>query len=230
MSQSTGFENRWTLLPKPGSRFRFFCALMLASCSPVLTAPTFIVPLATNQVVPAVRNSNGIGLGILDFQGPSIGYAVTVSNLSSILAADIRMGIPGQSGMSITALYPTPSQACGLATGLVYNPASDCSTFFNCSAALGPRLQACPAGFTLGINSTSCTAAPDFDCPLPQPLPFAQGTVNGILAEGLLDAASISGLSSRDPISAVLAAAQSSQLYLDIRTTSYLAGELRGNF
>ena len=45
------------------------------------------------------------------------------------------------------------------------------------------------------------------------------GTVNGILAEGLLDAASISGLSGRDPITSVLAAAQASQLYLSIRTT-----------
>lgn len=54
-------------------------------------APTFIVPLATNQVVPAALNSAGVGLGILDFQGSSIGYAVTVSNLSGILAADIRV-------------------------------------------------------------------------------------------------------------------------------------------
>lgn len=87
----------------------------------------------------------------------------------------VSQGVPGQAGMSMTVLYPTPAQACGISTGLVLNPASGCSTFFDCSAAMGPRLQACPNGSAVGTDSTSCTAAPECDCPLSQPLPFAQG-------------------------------------------------------
>lgn len=45
------------------------------------------------------------------------------------------------------------------------------------------------------------------------------GFVNGILAEGLLQAHDIKGLGGNDAILSLLAAAQSSQLYVSVRTT-----------
>lgn len=89
----------------------------------------------------------------------------------------LMQGIPGGKGPIIASLYPTPAQACGLEPGLQANPATDCRTFFNCSAAMGPQSVACPEGTILGSGSTSCTPPDQSKCPALQPVFFTQGIV-----------------------------------------------------
>lgn len=106
------------------------CALLLAACSPSQAAPTFI-PLATNHVVPAVHESDAVGLGILDFQGSSVGYAVTVSNLSSILAVDISLVScvsPSTSHDAWSAVCAPKWQSCAWQHAKEHH-ASDCSAY-----------------------------------------------------------------------------------------------------
>ncbi len=70
---------------------RLFLWAVLLAAPGLQAAPTFLVPLASNIAVPAATGSTGVGLGVLDFQPGAVGFAVTISNLSDILAADIRM-------------------------------------------------------------------------------------------------------------------------------------------
>jgi len=78
---------------------------------------TYTADLSGKDVVPAVETTaTGSATFTVDATGTRIQFALSVSNITDVIAARVRVGKPGGNGSGVLILYPGPTRS-GAFTG-----------------------------------------------------------------------------------------------------------------
>jgi hypothetical protein len=108
---------------------------------------TYTAELSGKDVVPAVETTaSGSASFTVDAAGTRIQFALSVSNITDVIAARVKVGKPGSNGSGVLILYPGPTQS-GTFTGSLSGGS------FGPEALIGPLTGKTIADFVALITS-----------------------------------------------------------------------------